>query len=423
VRKLYKRTCIAAAVIALGGLVACQTSQPSQNPGALPVSKLDVSPRLNASTYVAHGHLLEQQGNLAQAVEQYRHALALTPDLLAARNRLGVTLNKLGLHAEASHEFGQALARHPQSGQLRNNLGFSLYLEGRYEEAEQELARAVDLQPSFRRAQMNHGLALAKLGRYDEALAAFTVASSEADAYYNLAVVQTDAKHYAEAARALEHALVLNPDFTEARQQLRDVSRLAAAEETKRAEAERDAAIAAEQAERVAAVAAEEAERVAAVAAGAEEAERLAAAAAAEEAARVAAVAAEEARAEETQALAAAETPAAIEPPAPAEPEAALASITLGEPTPEPVADVVLAGSFEAAVPTVNSALAIFQQVQTATNARMAAMPPSQLPAINADRLTALFAELVTAMKSDTPWYDDPQRRIEQLMGVLDQSK
>ena len=177
-RKLFNRTCIAAAVIAVGGLAACQNSQPGPNPGALPVAKLDVTPRLNASTYVAHGHLLEQQGNLTEAAEQYRHALALTPDLLAARNRLGVTLNKLGKHAEASEEFRQALARQPQSAQLHNNLGFSLYLEGRYELAEQELARAVELQPNFRRAQMNHGLALAKLGRYDAALAAFVLAGS-----------------------------------------------------------------------------------------------------------------------------------------------------------------------------------------------------------------------------------------------------
>lgn len=410
-RKLYKRTCIAAAAIALGGLAACQPSQPTQNPGALPAGKLDVAPRLSASTYVAHGHLLEQQGNLPQAVEQYRHALALTPDLLAARNRLGVTLNKLGQHAEASHEFGQALAQHPQSGQLHNNLGFSLYLEGRYAEAEQELARAVELQPSFRRARMNHGLALAKLGRYDDALTAFTLAGSEADAYYNLAVVQTEAKHYAEAARALEQALVLNADLAEARQQLREVSRLAAAEETERAEAERIAALAAEEAERVAASAA------------AEETARIAAIAAEQDAARVAAVAAEEARAEEAQALAAAEMPAAIEIPQPAEPEATVASVPLDEPTPEPVADVVLAGSFEAVLPKANSALTLFLQVQGAIDARVASMSSTDQPTINADRLTALFAELVTAMQSDTPWYDDPQCRIEQLMGVLDQPK
>jgi Flp pilus assembly protein TadD len=319
-----------------------------------------------------------------------------------------VTLNKLGQHAEASEEFRQALAAHPQSAQVHNNLGFSLYLEKRYEEAERELARAVELQPNFRRAQMNRGLALGKLGRYEEALTAFTLASSEADAYYNLAIVQTEAQHYAEAARALERALVLNPDFADARQQLRDVSRLAAAEETKRAEA---AAASEAEAQRLAVIAAEE------------EAARVAAIAAEEEAARIAAVAAAEARVEATEVVVAVEPAATVENIELIEPEAAPASVTLDEPCPEPVAEVVLAGSAEAVIPKANSALAIFQQIQSATNARVAGMPAAKEPAINADRLTALFAELVIAMKSDKPWYDDPQHRIDQLMGVLDTPK
>jgi Flp pilus assembly protein TadD len=178
--------------------------------------------------------LLERQGNLEQAAQQYREALQLTPDLVSAHNRLGITLNKLGQHAAASAEFRAALARSPSAAYLHNNLGFSLYLEGKYAEAEQAVLRAVELQPTFRRAQMNRGLVLAKLGRYQEALAAFQLAGSEPDAYYNLALVQTDAGLYADAARSLEQALRLKPDFPEARQQLREVARLTAEEEAQR---------------------------------------------------------------------------------------------------------------------------------------------------------------------------------------------
>jgi Flp pilus assembly protein TadD len=229
------RTCVVVAGIVLGGLLACQASRPPNNPGALPTPRAEVIPRLNASTYVAHGHLLEQQGELEQAAAQYQKALQLAPDLVGARNRLGVTLDRLGRHHEASAEFRAALARRPGAAFLYNNLGFSLYLEERLEEAEQALARASELQPTFRRAHMNHGLVLAKLGRFDEALAAFCLAGPQADAYYNLAVLQTEAGRYTDAAHALQNALGLNPEFEEARQQLREVARLAAAEEVERA--------------------------------------------------------------------------------------------------------------------------------------------------------------------------------------------
>lgn len=229
------RTCIVVAGVVLGGLLACQASRPPNNPGALPTPRADATPQLNASTYIAHGHLLEQQGELEQAATQYRLALQLAPDLVGARNRLGITLNKLGRHHEASVEFRAALTRHPTAAFLHNNLGFSLYLEGRLEEAERVLARAVELQPTFRRAHMNHGLVLAKLGRYDEALAAFCLVGPQADAYYNLAVLQTESGHYLDAARALQSALGLNPELEEARQQLREVARLAAVEEAEHA--------------------------------------------------------------------------------------------------------------------------------------------------------------------------------------------
>jgi len=216
----------------LAGLAACESARETAGePGALPRRKPATSPRLTAATYVAHAELLERRGELERAAAQYRQALELSPDLVTARNRLGIVLNKLGRHAEASVEFRQALAKNPQNAQLWNNLGFSLCLERNYEDAEAALARAVELQPSFRRARMNHAVALARLERYDEALAEFAQAGTLADAYYNVAVLQADAGHYAAAARSLELALQHNPNLEGAREQLREISRLAAAEE------------------------------------------------------------------------------------------------------------------------------------------------------------------------------------------------
>ncbi len=203
----------------------------AHGPGALPMPRVDVNPQLRASTFLAHAGLLERQGNYPAAAEQYARALELSPNLVTAHNRRGIVLNRLGRHAEASAHFRRALALQPRDPQLHNNLGFSLLLEGDLTAAEQELARALELDPTFRRARMNRGLVLGKLGRDDEALAEFRLAGSEEDALYNLAVVQADRGRYADAARSLEQALRRNPDFADAREQLRQIARLAAARE------------------------------------------------------------------------------------------------------------------------------------------------------------------------------------------------
>jgi Flp pilus assembly protein TadD len=221
---------LAALVTATGCQQAVQqrsASEPGQMPGR---TETDRTPRLNATTYFAHGHLLERQGEFERAIAQYRQALELTPNFVSARNRLGITLNKLGQHSLASAEFRKVLETHPHLTYVQNNLGFSYYLEGKYELAEATLRDALARKPSFPRARMNYGVVLGKLGRLREAFEQFRQAGSEADAYYNVALLQTEAGLYADAARSLDTALRLNPKLEAARHQLRDVSHLAAAE-------------------------------------------------------------------------------------------------------------------------------------------------------------------------------------------------
>ncbi len=221
-----------AGMVAAGGLLALwvgcnkppiQTTKPGQLPGD---DGDGTTPRLSATTYFAHGHLLERQGDFERAAEQYRQALKLRPEFATARNRLGITLNKRGQHAEATEQFRQALTRQPGSAYLYNNLGFSLYLEHRYAESEAALRRALELRPTFSRARMNHAIVLAKLGRFDESFEGFCAVGSRADAHYNVAMIQADSGHYAAASRSLESALALNPQLEPARQKLAHVTQL-----------------------------------------------------------------------------------------------------------------------------------------------------------------------------------------------------
>ncbi|MDX2198146.1 MAG: tetratricopeptide repeat protein [Phycisphaerae bacterium] len=219
-----------------GVFVGCQSTPTSKSEQYVtdPVTKrtLRVEPeqqnvRVGASTYFAYGHLLERQGQFAQAAEQYEKALAAQPRFPSANNRLGITYNKLGRHDEASVQFQLALSSSPNDVQMLNNLGYSQFLEGKYAEAERTLRGAIQVRPDFTRAQMNLGLVLAKQQRWADAYQAFSSATNSADAHYNLAVVQAECGLYANAARSLEAALSADPGHPYARAQLREISHLA----------------------------------------------------------------------------------------------------------------------------------------------------------------------------------------------------
>ncbi len=231
------RSILSAGCLALLAALGCEAPEPNNKlgtPGALPrngEAAAGALPKINAATYLAHANLLERQGEFAAAAGQYRKVLEITPDSLIARNRLGITLNKLGENAEATKLFRETIDRHGGSAALYNNLGFSLYLEEKYDEADAALREATTLEPEFARAHMNRGLVLAKLQRWDEAHRTFAAATSPSDAHYNVALLQAEGRHYAAAARSLELALQINPDFDAARQELREVSRRIATDE------------------------------------------------------------------------------------------------------------------------------------------------------------------------------------------------
>lgn len=224
-------------------LLACTQTTTVQNaPGALPSGPpTEPGPsRITAATYFAHANLLERRNNLEQAATEYVKALEIQPDFIAARTRLGITLNKLGRHEEASEQFTKAIAMQPGQAHLHNNLGFSLFLEGKYPQAEAELKKAIELQPNFARARVNCAVVLGKLGRFDAALEHLEEVCTPADAHYNLAMILTEAGEYHLAARNFQQALALNPDLESARTQLREVARLAAHAELQGARADTD---------------------------------------------------------------------------------------------------------------------------------------------------------------------------------------
>lgn len=221
--------------LAMCGLIGCQAQPGKASPNARKTespkaTRPEPTPQLNAASLFAYGHLQERQGAYDSAITQYRKALDVKPDFASARNRLGITLNKLGRHAEAATEFHKAIKANPNDAYLHNNLGFTLLLQGQFVEAERSLRQALALKDDFQRARMNLGLALAKLERFAEAETELRHACGDADALFNMGVLMTEAHRYVDATRYMEQALAINPRLDAARRQLTELARLTAQE-------------------------------------------------------------------------------------------------------------------------------------------------------------------------------------------------
>ena len=192
------------------------------------------------------GDAEKDDGNLAVAIDHYRAALRLKPDLAEARSSLGYALllsghpadavaelreavrlgyvqahtnlgnalTETGQFPEAIREQTEALRLEPYSPEVEVNLGNALCQSGRAAESLPHYERAIRLQPDFSEGRYNWGIALAQAGRLGEAADEFGEAAREAPAnariwnHWGAALAQAGRLPEAEArfARAAELA-------------------------------------------------------------------------------------------------------------------------------------------------------------------------------------------------------------------------
>ncbi len=183
-------------------------------------AKDEKPPKILPDTYFASGMLAERQGQFDQAILQYRKAVALNHNFVAAYHRLGLLQSNMGRHLESTESLRRAVALRPDNAILRNDLGFELMKAQRWDEAEGELRRAIELKPDLASAHINLALVHAKFERFTDSLASFQTVLPDADAYYNLGLMYRGQKRYAEAAMTFRRVLAIDPEFSAATIQL-----------------------------------------------------------------------------------------------------------------------------------------------------------------------------------------------------------
>ncbi len=210
---------------------------------------------------LALARLYVNRGQPQLAVEHYRLAAELNPDLAGVTLLLAKSLRDLSEPAEALRVIAAFVTRHPKEswellslagiiedeqgllkpaeaayraalaidpGQssLHNNLGYNLLLQGNAEAAAAEFRKAIGIEPRSVIAHNNLGTALmwAKSGKSEQAFAEWRKSGDPAAAHNNLAAIFLEQRHYPEARQELASALELRPDYPAALANLKMVA-------------------------------------------------------------------------------------------------------------------------------------------------------------------------------------------------------
>ena len=167
----------------------------------------------------------------AEAIPHYRRAIALAPDRVRARVRLGLALLSVGMPGEARDQLEQAAAAQPDA-QTLTYLGMALLSDGHAADAVPLLEQAIRLQPGEHGSFFHLGQALRELGQIDEAITALGEALARAPGQAHLHLALGDALFargdHAAGKAELQQATALDPSQSLAWAKLGDMEQLTA---------------------------------------------------------------------------------------------------------------------------------------------------------------------------------------------------
>lgn len=171
------------------------------------------------------------QGNATNAEPLLRQAAELMPDSPEYHKTLGNALRMLGRLDEASVAYTRALELDPAYLPAYNNLGLTQFEQGAFAQAEINLRKALELNSTDSQVVTNLGVAVFLQGRTDEAIElhrrALAIEESDPLAWGNLATaLRTRPDGLEEAVTCFERALMLNPEFNQARAALSECREL-----------------------------------------------------------------------------------------------------------------------------------------------------------------------------------------------------
>lgn len=178
----------------------------------------------SASLWANLGHCYSRQGNLSEAVEAFRNAVAFEPKDAGYLYNLGDALLAIGQPAKAVPALLGAVSLRPDYPLAQYDLGLAFFGLGRYEEGAvaSEAALANDPEMKVQQSNLgigatnNLGLCLNNQGRHEDALACFERnLQLFATTYFNIGLAQFRLRRFNDALASFSKALDIKPDDAE----------------------------------------------------------------------------------------------------------------------------------------------------------------------------------------------------------------
>jgi len=177
------------------------------------------------------GVMLEKNEKDKQAIENYKIAINLNPNLIESRNNLGILLQKQSKYDSANEEYEAIMGINPRYSRVYANQGILMDEQGNTK-VENSFKEAIDIDPNV--ADFHYDLAIFyhKLStlmqrleeRYDEAeieyKKAISIHRTHADAHCNYGVLLQQKDRYEEALNEYTLALQANPNHGAAKNNL-----------------------------------------------------------------------------------------------------------------------------------------------------------------------------------------------------------
>ena len=174
----------------------------------------------NPMALLEQGFTNHQAGNLSQAENFYRQALAIDPENPDGLNLLSIIVSESGNTNEAIELLEKAVRGNPGNADFCNNLGQLYKTAGRLPDAIEAYGKALKARPDFSDAHSNLGNALAEAGDIETALnhyrEALRIDPENAHAQYNLATALSGRGDHTAAIEGFRSVLAIAPDYPEA---------------------------------------------------------------------------------------------------------------------------------------------------------------------------------------------------------------
>jgi len=170
------------------------------------------------------GNAFSKLDQTDKAIEHYKKALSLKPNFSEAHYNLAVALTKQEKTDEAIAEYREALRFKPDDVDALSNLGFELAQKNKNKEAIEYYKKALALEPDNVFTHGRLGLALASVGKTDEAIDEFQFVlkkrPGDAEMHCNVGILLQRQGNIPKAIWHYHRALQIKPDYTEARKLL-----------------------------------------------------------------------------------------------------------------------------------------------------------------------------------------------------------